>query len=228
MTLQIGAIPGEVRLVDHVPLAFAEFIAASGMHSLAISGGETARKSYEQLAVTEGIDWGNAAVFVSDERWVPMSEPESNEGVARKACFDGVRPAAFFSMRYAAGDRADIDMAAAAYDALLHEQPPIDICHLGFGSDGHTASLFPGSGACDETDRWVIATGDDLHPWPRLTFTFPAIARCSTVVVTVAGAEKAEPLARLAAGANYPAARLAAAANLVWLVDPAAAAGITV
>ena len=198
----------------------------SRMRSLAISGGGTARRCYEQLAVTDDINWGAVDVFVSDERWVPLDDSDSNEGVARHACLDGVRPAEIFSLRHAAGDHADIDMAAEAYDALLREHDPIDVCHLGFGSDGHTASLFPGSEALQETQRWVIATGDELHPWPRLTFTFPAIAHCRTVVVTVAGAEKAAPLARLAAGDDLPAAHLAAADSLVWLVDHAAAGDI--
>lgn len=226
MTLHTGTIPGEVRVVDHVHMAFADLVVRSRPRTLAISGGSTARRCYEQLAVTEGIDWGDMSIFVSDERWVPVGDADSNEGVAREACFDGVAPAEFFSLRHAAGDHADIDMAAAAYDALLQEFPPLDICHLGLGPDGHTASLFPGSGACDEAERWVIATGDAAHPWPRLTFTFPAIARCRTVVVTVTGAEKADALARLASGADLPAAQLRAADSLVWLVDPAAAVGI--
>jgi 6-phosphogluconolactonase len=226
MTLHAGAIPGEVRIVDHVPNAFAELIVQQRIGSLAISGGSTARRCYEQLAVTEGINWGSLEVFISDERWVPVDDSDSNEGVARHACLDGVHPAEVYSLRHAAGDHADIDMAAEAYEARLRAHAPIDVCHLGFGSDGHTASLFPGSPALDERERWVIASGDHLHPWPRLTFTFPAIAHCRTVIVTVAGAEKAAPLAQLAAGADFPAAHLAAADSLIWLVDHPAAADI--
>lgn len=222
-----GKIPGEVRVVDRVWNAFAELCMTTPFSSLAISGGATARRCYEQLAVTENIPWGSIEVFVSDERWVPVQDADSNEGVALEACFDGVRPAAFFSLRHAAGDHGTIEEAAAAYDALLAGRAPIDIVHLGLGADGHTASLFPGSPALDVTDRLVIATGDDAHPWPRLTFTYPAIARSRTVVVTVAGTEKAEVVARLAAGDDVPATHLQAADSLVWLIDADAASGIS-
>lgn len=225
--MMTGAIPGEVRVVDHVALAFAELVASIAPTSLAISGGATARHCYEQLAVTEGIAWEQIEVFVSDERWVPIEDSDSNEGVARLACFDGVRPKALHSMRLAGGTHADIETAAAAYDALMSQHLPLDLLHLGFGSDGHTASLFPGSPACAVDDRLVVATGDDLHPWPRLTFTFPAIARCSSVVVTVSGTEKAEILRALADGADMPAAHLRAADNLIWLIDRSAAAGLS-
>jgi 6-phosphogluconolactonase len=91
--------------------------------------------------------------------------------------------------------------------------------HLGFGADGHTASLFPGSSALDETSRLVVATGDELHPWPRISMTFPGVARASTVLVTVAGKEKRDAFMQLCAGAPLPAARLAARDEVLWLVE---------
>ena len=93
--------------------------------------------------------------------------------------------------------------------------------HLGLGPDGHTASLFPGSPTLDEADRFVVAAGDDAHPRPRLTFTFPAIARARLVVVTVAGAEKRDAVERIRAGEDLPGARIRAE-RVVWLGDRAA------
>ena len=93
--------------------------------------------------------------------------------------------------------------------------------HLGLGPDGHTASLFPGSPALDEAERLVVTAGDDAHPRPRLTFTFPAIARARLVVVTVAGAEKRDAVERIRAGEDLPGARIRAE-RVVWLGDRAA------
>ena len=95
----------------------------------------------------------------------------------------------------------------------LREYGPLDLVHLGLGPDGHTASLFPGSPALEERERLVVATGDDLHPHPRLTLTFPALAQSRLAVVTVAGEGKREALQRVKAGDDLPAARVSGRAR---------------
>ena len=114
-----------------------------------------------------------------------------------------------------------IEEAALRYDALIRAAPPIELVHLGLGPDGHTASLFPGSPTLDEADRLVVAAGDDAHPLPRLTFTFPAIARSRLVVITVMGAEKRDAVQRIRAGEDLPASRIRGE-RVVWLGDGAA------
>ena len=212
------SLPGEERRVKDVPLAFAELVAREAPMSLALSGGGTARTCYELLA-TAPVQWENVEVFFGDERWVPIHDPDSNEGMARIAFLDEVEPRAIRSMRNA-GDTPPT--AADRYDQLLRGAPPIGLVHLGLGPDGHTASLFPGSPALEERDRFVVATGDDQHPHQRLTVTLPALARASLVVFTVAGAEKRPALDAVRNGDDVPAGRVRAG-RIVWLVDEAAA-----
>ncbi|MGZ4713012.1 MAG: 6-phosphogluconolactonase [Acidimicrobiia bacterium] len=209
----------EWRLVDDVPAAFAALVLERRPRSIALSGGETARAGYERLAAADA-DWSDTEIWFGDERWVPVSDPDSNEGMARAAWLDHTTTGPVHSLVEAAGaDRLDIDAAAVAYERALRADPPLDLVHLGLGPDGHTASLFPGSPALDVTDRWIVATGDDRHPHPRLTLTFPAIAVTRLVVVTVAGASKRSAVAGVRAGdTRLPAARLDAA-EVVWLVD---------
>jgi 6-phosphogluconolactonase len=211
------SLPGELRVVDYVPRAFSQVLVEEAPRSLALSGGSTARECYELLAAAD-VDWSEVDVFFGDERWVPVEDPESNEGMARLAFLDRVHPRNVHSMRNA-GDT--IEEAADAYDRLLRGHGPLDVVHLGLGPDGHMASLFPGSPALDERERLVIATGDDLHPRPRLTLTFPALDQSRLVVFTVAGEEKREALRRIKAGDDLPAARVSAA-RVIWLVDDAA------
>jgi 6-phosphogluconolactonase len=207
-----------LRVVDHVPQAFSELVTREAPRSIALSGGDTARQCYELLAVAD-VDWGSVDVFFSDERWVPVSDPDSNEGMARRTFLDAVAPHEIYSMRNAG---PTLEEAAAAYDKLVGDVPPIDLVHLGLGPDGHTASLFPGTPALEVRDRLVIPNADDLHPHPRITFTLPGIAHSVLVVVTVAGEEKRDALHRIQAGEDLPAARIRAP-RVVWLADPAAA-----
>jgi 6-phosphogluconolactonase len=212
------AVHGEVRVVPDVAAAFADVVADAAPASIALSGGETAKDAYEALAARE-LDWSGVDVWFGDERYVPVDDPDSNEGMARAALLDGAGPRSIHSMT-GAGDTAEA--AAAAYDALVSAVPPIELVHLGMGPDGHTASLFPGSAALAVTDRLVVTNGDDLHPHPRLTFTYPALARARFVVFTVAGADKRDSFARIRAGDDLPAGNVTAE-RVLWLVDPATA-----
>ncbi|HEV2310873.1 MAG TPA: 6-phosphogluconolactonase [Acidimicrobiia bacterium] len=212
-------LPGEERRVPHVPAAFAELVAAEAPRSVALSGGDTARACYELLA-TAPVDWSGVDVFFGDERWVDVQDPSSNEGMARLAFLDEVEPRAVHSMARAG---RDLEAAASAYDALVRAEPPIGLVHLGLGPDGHTASLFPGAAQLDEQERLVVSAGDDEHPLPRLTFTYPALGRAELVVFTVAGASKREALAGVRRGDPHLPASRVRAERVVWLVDQAAA-----
>lgn len=209
---------GEIRIVPHVPAAFAALLTAEAPRSLALSGGDTARACYTLCATAANVDWPQVEVFFGDERWVPVHDPDSNEGMARLAFLDEVGPARIHSLHGAGPSPA---AAAAAYDAQLRDFGPLGLVHLGVGPDGHTASLFPGSTALDEQDRLVVSTGDDVHPHERLTLTFPALRQARLIVFTVAGAGKRDAFARIRAGEDLPAARVDAA-RIVWLVDPEA------
>ena len=206
-------LPGEVRIVDDVPRAFARLVAETAPRSIALSGGELAHLCYSALR-KEPVDWSTIDVYIGDERVVPVESDESNEGMARRILLDAVKPRAVHSM---------VEAGADVYDAIVRAASPIDLVHLGMGPDGHTASLFSDSPALDEQERFVVATGDNLHPYPRLTFTFPAIASSRLAVMTVAGADKRDAIRRIRSGEDLPAARLPAK-QLLWIGDRAALA----
>lgn len=206
-------LPGQVRIVDDVPRAFARLVTDTAPRSIALSGGELAHLCYSALR-SEPFDWSTVDVYIGDERVVPLESPESNEGMARRILLDEVKPRAVHSM---------VGAGADAYDAIVRAAAPIGLVHLGLGPDGHTASLFPGSPALDEQNRFVVEAADDEHPYPRLTFTFPAIASSTLVVMTVAGEEKRDAIARIRAGEDLPAARIRAE-QVLWIGDRAALA----
>ena len=204
-------LPGEERRVDDVPQAFAALVETEAPASIALSGGDTARHCYELLA-TADVDWRGVDVWFGDERWVPIHDPESNEGMARVTFLDEVEPREIHSL-YGAADT--IEGAALAYDDMLGDAPPIALLHLGMGPDGHTASLFPGSPTLDVTDRLVIPAGTSSTPIRGSRSRSPRSRGAQLAVITVAGAEKHEPLERVRAGDDLPVARVRARARRV-------------
>jgi 6-phosphogluconolactonase len=209
---------GSIREVPDVATAFADLIAQHRPASIALSGGSTAEAAYRALAA-KGMDWSGTDVYLGDERFVPVDDPDSNEGMIRRVLFADAQPRVIHSM---AGAGATVEEAADGYDALIRAGDPIAITHLGMGPDGHTASLFPASKSLAIRDRMVVSAGDAQHPHPRLTFTYPAIERSPLVVITVAGEGKRDALTRVRNGdESLPVAHVRAA-EVIWLADPAA------
>ncbi len=207
-------------------------IAARGVCHVALSGGSTPRRLFQVLAAMgpTALPWARIELWWGDERAVPPSHADSNYGMTRAALIDplALDPARVHRLR---GEDAPT-IAAAAYEralvAALGAPPVFDLVLLGMGPDGHTASLFPGSPALAEGDRWVVANPIDLPGGPamRLTLTVPAINAARHVRFLVAGADKAAMLAQVLAGprAQFPAQRIAPGhGDLAWLVDAAAA-----
>jgi 6-phosphogluconolactonase len=202
-------VNGEIEYVDDVATAFADLVVREAPRTIALSGGDTARRCYELLASRSGIDWPSVSVLFGDERVVPVSDPESNEGMARSELLDHVPVGEIHSL---------VNCGAEPYEDLLEQLGGIDLIHLGMGPDGHTASLFPGSPAIDVTDQLVVQNGDTNHLHPRLTLTFPGIALGRHVVFTVEDEEKADAWRRVASGEDLPAGRVHAE-RITWLVD---------
>jgi len=220
-------VNGELIVVDDVSGEFAErvieaFHARPGeTFSLALSGGDTARRCYERLAADGAaqIDWWQVDVYWGDERCVPPDHQDSNERLGREALLERVGAAnAVYPMR--------CDDGPDPYQLRVGEVGRFDVVHLGLGPDGHTASLFPGSPALDADDGRLVAMNRDpsgRNPHERITLTFSGIARGRLALVTVEGEEKRSAFEAVRRDdPACPAARIRAE-RVVWLVDRAAA-----
>jgi 6-phosphogluconolactonase len=202
--------------------AAADLFTARAPRSIALAGGSTPKELYGLLAsedYRDRTDWDGVAVFFGDERAVPPNHPDSNYGMARKSLLDLVPTDPDLVHRLEADDD-DLEAAADRYSQLL--PPRLDLVLLGMGTDGHTASLFPGSDALDEVERRCVPA---LAPngSRRLTLTYPTINAAHHVLFLALGGSKREPLARIRAGEPLPAGRVAPSdGDVTWIVDAAA------
>ncbi len=221
----------------------AEAVARRGVFTLALSGGSTPLRLFRLLrteAWAQRIDWPHTRVFWVDERCVSSADPASNYGAANRELLAHVPAAAIYPM----DGEGDPDESAVAYEATLRAHipaeagmPRLDCALLGMGSDGHTASLFPGSPLLlPEALRSGRLTGaalaERLAPAPesrRMTLTLEMLnaARCCLFLVT--GAEKHAPLGaalNLLAPASLPVQMVRPSdGSLVWVLDGQACAG---
>jgi len=208
---------------------------STGPFHLVLSGGSTPKKLFAILAspvYADSIPWNRIHFWWGDERFVPPTDPESNESMAREAMLDKMPiPPEHIHPMFREGSAED---AAAAYEALIRSLVPsgeFDLILLGLGPDAHTASLFPGDPSISETHRWVLASTGAAGVKQRLTMTPVLLNRAKQVIFLAAGPDKTVPLSHVLnepyEPTKYPAQIVArTAGNLLWMVDTAAASGL--
>lgn len=209
-----------------------------GRFAIALAGGQTPASLYALWAAAENhgapTPWDRVHLFWSDERYVGHDDPRSNYGMAREDLIARV-PIPQANVHPMPTDAAQPKEAAEAYEAELRKffgtaPPTFDLQLLGLGTEGHTASLFPGSPALQERRRWVAAVEAPTEPPQRLTLTPAVLNQGRNTFFLVAGREKREIVAALRRESEsqtspYPAARIRPAGRVLWLLDEAAAGG---
>ena len=212
------------------------FVERSG-NAVALSGGSTPKLLFELLAdpnesFRERIAWPNIHFFWSDERHVPPDHPDSNYRMANEAMLSRV-PVAQNKVHRVLSENPSAAEAASEYEQTLIEVsqqplPRLDLILLGLGTDGHTASIFPGSEVLHETKRLVAAPWIEKFQTYRITMTLPLLNNGTSVVFLVSGAEKAKIVKEIFEGPEkYPAQAVKPVhGELLWMLDKDAASAI--
>lgn len=230
-----------VAAAEHWVAAARTAVQARGLFSVALAGGSTPLMLYRLLSSPEyaqQVEWERVHFFWGDERCVPNDHDDNNAFKARQALLDHI-PTPVENIHPIPTEHKP-EAAAAAYEETLlaffstmlvrpePEPPTFDLVLLGMGEDGHTASLFPGSQAVQETARWVAAQYiDKLAAW-RITLTPAVLNRAREVLFLVSGAGKSAALQRVLYGSyqpdRYPAQVIRPTrSEPAWFVDEAAA-----
>ena len=216
-------------------------VSARGRFSVALSGGSTPKAVYSMLASTRtGLDWSNVFFFFGDERCVPPTHQDSNFLMARTSLFVplSLPDSRIFRMK----GEEEPEVASRDYEAIMRRTlepssdgwPRLDLVLLGLGLDGHTASLFPGTAALEERDKWVTPGVAPVGIRERVTVTLSVINHADVVLFLVAGTDKAgivrEVLEPPSLGTRqYPASLVRpSSGRLLWYLDAAAASELTI
>lgn len=231
MTVLVYDTPEELTsaTAERLAAALASAQAANGTASVVLTGGRTGTAVLAALR-SATLDWPALDIYWGDERFLPAGDPERNETQARAALLNHVpvSPARVHAMAPSGGEFGDDpDAAAEAYAVLLRDVSAFDVCLLGVGEEGHTASMFPHSPAVREDALAVVGVRDCPKPPPtRVSMTLPTIRRAHEVWLMTTGAAKAEPVAAALAGASaedIPAAGARGQRDTLWVLDKAAA-----
>jgi 6-phosphogluconolactonase len=207
----------------------------AGPFVLALSGGSTPKLLYETLASEPfgaRFPWARTQFVFGDERFVRHDDPASNARMADEAMFAHM-PVPLTHVHRVPTVGVSPDEAAAQYEGTLKTlygaatlsvgRPLLDLCLLGLGEDGHTASLIPGEPVLNERKRWVAAVGHG-RPEVRITFTYPALESSAATAFLVQGEGKRAILDRILSGDDsVPAGKLRPEGDLFFMVDKAAA-----
>ncbi|WP_375270406.1 6-phosphogluconolactonase [Sphingomonas sp.] len=209
------AVAGDIQFVIE------SAIDARGSAVIALAGGKTPLPAYEKLAQAK-LDWKRVTIIPSDERIVPLGDPLSNVTALGKTFIP--KGARVIPVVPKATD--DYKAAGRSADALMQDLHwPLDLCMLGVGGDGHTASIFPGPDFDEALNgpRERRALGVMPDPLPpeapvaRVTLSRAGIITARALLIAVTGKEKRtviETAIKQGAGSPYPIGRVLADVEL--------------
>lgn len=169
-------------------------ITERGWGTLAATGGRSPAPIYDRLAKAV-FDWRHVTVTLSDDRFVPVTSPDSNERLVRERLLvDQADVADFLPLRH---DAPDPEASAAIAEPALQALGGFDMLLLGMGEDGHVASLIPGSPVLDAAmdpagPRWAmgVPAGVGSPPVARVTLTLHALLMARRTLILISGAAK--------------------------------------
>ena len=209
------AVAGDIQFVIE------SAIDARGSAVIALAGGKTPLPAYEKLAKAK-LDWKRVTIIPGDERIVPLGDALSNVTALGKIFI----PKGARVMPIVPKATDDYKAAGRSADALMQDLHwPLDLCLLGVGGDGHTASIFPGPDY-DEAlngpkERRAIGVMPDPLPTEapvaRVTLTRQGIVTARALMIAVTGDAKRkviEDAIKEGAGSPYPIGRVLADAEL--------------
>jgi 6-phosphogluconolactonase len=244
---EVRILPDGQAIAKRCAQKFVEIAAAAvkekGSFSVALSGGSTPKTLYGLLVndpvLRSQVPWDKMYLFFGDERHVGPNNEQSNFRMATEAMISK-SPLKSEQVLRIKGEYPEAEDAAKEYEQEIRRHfklsdgqfPRFDLVLLGMGSEGHTASLFPGTKALHENRRIAVHNWVGKVLMDRITLTAPAINNAANIIFMVTGADKTPALTAVLERFYEPdqlPAQLIQPLNgtLLWLVDTAAGSLLT-
>lgn len=179
------------ELAHKISQALSKAIRQNREAFLAVSGGSTPKRLFHQLASTS-IAWEYVRIILVDERWVDHESDQSNEKLVRDYLLqDRAKKATLIPLKTGAETAKEATQFLNSRLEKLCDR--LDVVLLGMGTDGHTASFFPGDEALDDAltlGQCVCATTAPNEPKERITLCRSFLLSCRDLFLHIEGTEK--------------------------------------
>ena len=199
--------------------AAADFIAKTIEESLinndichvALPGGNSPTRCLSFLAEKK-IPWQKVHWYLGDERCYPQDHAERNDVMLKKYLWSKLDSPNIYLMPTELG----AEKAAKIYREIISSVERFDIVFLGMGDDGHTASLFPGNEALNDTRSVVPVYHSPKPPSDRVSLSIDTITKAHCRIVLTSGISKSPIIKRIKEGVALP---INCLGDINWFVD---------
>ena len=158
-----------------------------GRASLALSGGSTPKPLLQYLSQQQ-LEWPLVDITLVDERCVDNQHPRSNAKLVDTHLLSQLSQQAKFFPLY-----------PESADKLQQLKQPFDVCILGMGTDGHTASFFPDAdnllALLDENDKPSLKRTQSASSLEeRISWNLSALLQAKYLALHITGVDKHQVL----------------------------------
>jgi len=229
------------KAAAHIAEIAEKAVEKKGFFTMALAGGNSPRQIYSCLAekpLSAKMPWKHTYVFWGDERHIDHTHNDSNYRMAYDTLLSKVEipPKNIFRVPV---EVKPAETAAALYERMMIKFfrefrainrethfPVFDLIILGVGTDGHTASLFPGHRAVNEKKKWVMHVKAHARVTlrERITMTLPLINNAEDIMFIISGQGKGKVIKQIFSAPpgikkQYPAAKIGKETQSVWFID---------
>lgn len=191
------------QFATEISSRLAAAIAEKGAATLVVSGGKTPLPLFKALSDID-LDWSRVTITLADDRWLPDTHVDSNEGLVKANLLQGKAAKARFISLFDSASPDDAYQGAGTVAARVAELPVFDVLILGMGEDGHTASLFPCSkeiqAGLAADSPVALAVTPATAPYQRLSLSKTRLLQSAVIYLHLVGPKKLTVLEQAMAG----------------------------